>query len=356
MENWFTGLGNYLQGTLQNPLFQGGLGLATEGMGGMQKGIQAGAQFSEMQRQQEQRKAIEQLMSRPDFGKGIDPRVMQLAQATRDPSMLSKVLMPSEQRAAEMHPVEMDLARAKAEKFRREAANGGEMPSNVREYKFFNGLSPEDQQKYLTMKRAEKYLDTGTGFVRPNPVAPGGPPVATIQKDIAGKAAQQAQGTEQGKALVDLPKVRQNATTTLKYIDDVLRDPNLGNVTGAQGWLPTVRSTSRDTEARIAQLGGRAFLSAFESLKGGGQITEIEGKKATEALARLTDLKQSDAGYKKALEDFRNEVITLVQIAEQRAQGAGPYVPPPGQYSDGVPRQSTGRLPSTPGWSIKRVD
>jgi hypothetical protein len=135
-----------------------------------------------------------------------------------------------------------------------------------------------------------------------------------------GTAEARTLGQQRGQAQVDLPKVRQNAETTMRYVDEVLNDPNLENVTGWQARLPTVRSASVDTEERIGQLGGRAFLSAFESLKGGGQITEIEGKKATDALARLTNLKQSDAGFRQALEDFKREVRDLVVIAERRAQ------------------------------------
>jgi hypothetical protein len=251
---------------------------------------------------------------------------------------------------------QIDLLRAQALEARRKAASGGETPANIREWNTFSRMSPEDQQRYLTMKRAERYLNAGDAFVRPNPVAPTGAPVASIPINVAGAAAQRKAGQLQGQAQVDLPKVQQGAATTLKYIDDVLTDPNLASVTGAEGYLPTIRSTSRDTEARINQLGGRAFLSAFESLKGGGAITEIEGQKATAALARLTDLKQSDEGFKKALEDFRNEVMTLVRVAEQRARGAGPYVPPEGVPTDAVPRQSTDRLPQGGGWSIRRVD
>jgi len=130
------------------------------------------------------------------------------------------------------------------------------------------------------------------------------------------------QGKGIGQARVDLPKVEAASTTTLGYIDRVLNDPNLGNVTGWQANLPTFQSRNVDAEARIAQLSGRAFLSAFESLKGAGQITEIEGQKATEALARLTNLRQSDAGFRQALEDFKTEVKNLVAIARQRAAGS----------------------------------
>lgn len=292
------------------------------------------------------------------------PNAAQLPEIYRDPMQGPRLLMqeaqgfrgPDEEAKLGLTRAQTTLAQAQAEKARREAAMGGEMPANVREWNHFNRLSPEQQQQYLTMKRAERYLNTGDAFVRPNPVAPGGAPSASIPINVAAAAAQKKAGTLQGQAQVDLPKVQQAAATTLKYIDDVLADPNLASVTGAEAYVPTVRSTSRDTEARINQLGGRAFLSAFESLKGGGAITEIEGQKATAALARLTDLKQSDAGFKKALEDFRNEVMSLARVAEQRAQGAGPYVPPAGVPTDAVPRQSTDRLPPGGGWSIRRVD
>jgi hypothetical protein len=198
----------------------------------------------------------------------------------------------------------------------------GDVPSNVQEWKYYNSLPEKEKQDYLTMKRAQKFYDTGMAHVQPNAVNPSGPAVATIAKDPAGKAAATERGTQQAKAAIDLPKVKQNAATALKYIQDVLDDPNLENVTGWQANLPTVFSASHDTESRIAQLKGKAFLSAFESLKGGGAITEAEGSKATDALARLNNLKQSDEGFKQALQDFRNEVIGLVKIAEQRAGGS----------------------------------
>lgn len=38
---------------------------------------------------------------------------------------------------------------------------GGETPSNVREYQFFNQLSPEEQNRYLTMKRSSQIMNLG---------------------------------------------------------------------------------------------------------------------------------------------------------------------------------------------------
>lgn len=82
----------------------------------------------------------------------------------------------------------------------------GGAPSNVREWEYFNKLSPEQQQQYLVVKRAEKYLDRGTDFARPNPIAPG-EVMGTIQKDVAGAEAEKVRGKTQAEGEAALPKV-----------------------------------------------------------------------------------------------------------------------------------------------------
>lgn len=46
-------------------------------------------------------------------------------------------------------------------------------PSNVREYRYFLTLSPEERQQYLLVKRANPYLNLGDRFAQPNPLQPG---------------------------------------------------------------------------------------------------------------------------------------------------------------------------------------
>ena len=69
------------------------------------------------------------------------------------------------------------------------------------------------------------------------------------------------------------------------------------------------------------QVTGRAFLEAFDTLKGGGQITETEGVKATQALARLQRTQDPEA-FKESLYEFadvvrqgliraQNELVTI---------------------------------------------
>ena len=215
----------------------------------------------------------------------------------------------------------LQLQQAQIGKLNREAAMGGETPSNVREWQYFQSLPPEKQQQYLTMKRAEKYLDTGTAFVRPNPVDPANP-IASISKDVAGAARQKELGEAGGKAAADLPRVLDNAALAIQTLDQIRNHPGKQYGIGAAGVIPGIPGTQqRGFVNLVEQAKGKTFLEAFNSLKGGGQITEAEGQKATQALARL-DRAQTPEDFEKSLADLE-QVIRLGASRAQNAAGGG---------------------------------
>jgi hypothetical protein len=94
---------------------------------------------------------------------------------------------------------------------------------------------------------------------------------------------------------------------------------------------PIQGTSAADFTAALKQVTGKQFLQAFETLKGGGQITEIEGTKATEALANLST-SQSEKQFRRALLAFRYEVGELVKIAKKRAS-TNSLPPPPLGYN-----------------------
>jgi hypothetical protein len=179
------------------------------------------------------------------------------------------------------------------------------------------------------------------------------------------KSRMKEAGEGQGKAQAALPGIVSTTDSLLKKIDDVLYEadpknpgkylpdpkkpgqfiPNqtLPQVVGSfdgHPWNPTFRSSSVDMEERIKQIGGGAFLQAYESLRGSGSITEKEAAPATSALARIANLRQSEAGYTEALNDFRKEVLRLRQLAFDRASGKLPMPsqePPSPQAAGGAP-------------------
>lgn len=171
----------------------------------------------------------------------------------------------------------------------------------------------------VTLSKEPIKLDAGTHFVLLDPITR--QPVGQIPKDVAGAASEGATGKAQGEASANLPVVEANANSILGMIDSLDTDPYLDSMVGpVSSRLPNVSGDAARVQSKMDQIGGQAFLQAFNSLKGGGQITEIEGQKATQAIARL-NAAQNPADYRQALGELRQIVMTGVQRARQQAGG-----------------------------------
>ena len=108
---------------------------------------------------------------------------------------------------------------------------------------------------------------------------------------------------------------------SLDIIDQAINHPGLdGSVGLVQGHVPPWNNDTANFHAILAQIQGTAFLQAFESLKGGGQITEIEGRKAENAMARLNRV-QSEEGFKKSLNELREAIQSARERAIERSGG-----------------------------------
>lgn len=238
----------------------------------------------------------------------------------------------ADQRATEMAPLDRQYKLAQIEASRHKTAMGGEQPSNVREWQYYNSLSPEQQQQYLTMKRAEKYLDLGTHYQRPNAVDPA-QPGPTFQKNLAGAEREKAVGQAGGKAVADLPRIVDNASQTLDLIQNIKTNPGTARNFGVMAYVPNMPGgQAADAWSRIEQLGGKAFLEAYSSLKGGGQITEVEGKKATDAIVAMNKA-QSYESFVQALNDFESVIRAGVERARGAARGGASAPPAGGGFS-----------------------
>lgn len=226
-------------------------------------------------------------------------------------------------------------------------AGSGATPSNIREWQIFQAMSPEDQNRYLTMKRGLDWQNRGDALVAPDPLDPAGDPSAVIPKELPpeqlpetkhDQAAAAAQGKIEGEstatAKVELPGTLAGADQTLGLIDKLLAHPGLPSAVGMKGAAmgygvfkePVAGTQAADFMAIKDQLGGKQFLEAFESLKGGGQITEVEGKKATDAIAAM-QTSQSEAAFKAAAKEFRDVVEAAKKRAISKAGGAAPVAP-----------------------------
>lgn len=140
-------------------------------------------------------------------------------------------------------------------------------------------------------------------------------------KNIAAAAEQATAGDALAKTKAALPMVELNAAYLTKNIDDLVNHPGKSAALGIGSYFPTAAgSAASGFEARLDQVRGQAFLTAYESLRGAGQISEGEGKAATSALTRArlaTSVKEFDT----AMEEFKSYVKSATDAARQKATG-----------------------------------
>jgi hypothetical protein len=145
--------------------------------------------------------------------------------------------------------------------------------------------------------------------------------VAFIPKDVAGAAKSKEIGEAEGQATVNLPTTIATAENTLKTIKQLEEHPGkkAWGAFGVGAMLPDIPGTdTRGFAALVDQVKGQNFMTAFQSLKGAGAITETEGAKAERAQARL-DRAQSEKDFDIALKDLKEVVVAGMERARQKA-------------------------------------
>lgn len=214
--------------------------------------------------------------------------------------------------------------------------NKGDAPASVREYNFYSELSPEQKKEYLKVKRSQDILNLGGQYAVLDPntnkivqeyektLSPENRPETREQQ-----ASAAARGAATGEKQSNIGSVVEKAEYMLDTIDSILADQEgLSSVTGGpaglkglQGNIVPITPAQRRMKPLLDQLQGQTFLDAYQSLKGGGQITEIEGKKAEQAKARLNTAQSTD-DYIKALNDLKSAVSKGLERAKREANGS----------------------------------
>jgi soluble lytic murein transglycosylase-like protein len=182
------------------------------------------------------------------------------------------------------------------------------------------GLTQARMPEGVSVAPKTREINTGTEMLT---VDQGGNVVARRPIDIAGRERQGVVGKKEGTEIAGAESAYSIATQTLQNIDGVLKHPSIGMGTGMTSALNAIPGTSGyDFSLRVDQLKGQAFLQAFNTLKGAGAISEIEGTKATAAIARL-NTRLSTADFKAAVQELRD----IVAQAQERAKAKMPEPP-----------------------------
>lgn len=217
-------------------------------------------------------------------------------------------------------------------------------PAAIREFKFRQSLSPEQRAEYDRTRWAPPAVVTrdyqgGVAMIDPANRLGNGvvTPISTAQQEATGRATVEAATAQAGaagrvsgeagaQAVADLPKVEQTAQQSIQTIDALANHPGLPYITGLASRAPVIPGTDQaGADALAKQVEGQAFLQAFQSLKGGGAITEKEGQAATAAIGRLQRAQKTEE-YKSALNELRGIAVRAVEKARKSAE-RGAQVP-----------------------------
>lgn len=173
----------------------------------------------------------------------------------------------------------------------------------------------------VTFQKEPIKVDAGTEWILLDPISR--QPVGRVEKNLGAaeeeKAIGKAIGESTGEAIANVGGTVAKAQQAIDLIQSIRDDPSLPGITGRiQGRIPPISQGGTDLSVKIKQMQGKVFLEAFESLKGGGQITEVEGAKAEAAMARL-DRAQSTEAYQAALDELADVIRGGMARAQSKA-------------------------------------
>jgi hypothetical protein len=193
---------------------------------------------------------------------------------------------------------------------------------NVQTREDFDALPVEQQELLKAMKRGVQFTPEGAAqFVLKQQESrmQQQQKVAMMESDPVRQEQTRKLKTEADVLEENRMKAMRKTFETASYMDDLLEKtkthPGRQYATGKSSILPKVPGTApADFQVLLDQIGGQQFLQAFEALKGGGQITEVEGRKATEAMARMNP-QQSEESFLQGVSEFQS----IVRSAKERA-------------------------------------
>lgn len=216
----------------------------------------------------------------------------------------------------EMQPLEMAKTEAETAKINAEAndiplaaddrkqgvVNQGTKIEYDNQYNF-DKLGQDQQQFLASLEQKDRILATK---------------MAAVKKETS------TQKVERLEKAQSFATAAVNASSTAKLAAELINDyKKLSDASGAGVWNAAMRNipgtAEYDFARRVETLKSQAFLIGAQNLKGLGAMTEIEGKKATDALGNL-DLSQNTKQVAMQLADIAKAANNVAQSANKNAQ------------------------------------
>ena len=171
-----------------------------------------------------------------------------------------------------------------------------------------------------------KFFRDQKGELKPLPKEPISP---EEYADRAAKAAEAKNLADAAAAAkIALPTATNTVNQAIKDVNALTSHPGLrasvgfafDPLHGGLGPIKVPASDAANFQAKYKKVKGGSFLEARQALKGGGAITDFEGKKAEDAIAAM-DTAQSEEEFVKALNDYKGAMSRGLAIMANAARG-----------------------------------
>jgi hypothetical protein len=297
------------------------------------------AQGLQMRQKAEQAKAAQAMQER------------QFAEQQRQFGATNQLAQNADQRAGEKAPFEQQKLQAEAERLRKgPAVEYGKQGSVFQgpDQKFYSVQFASNGERRIVpvatpdgtpLEPAKGVMQIGDELASKST----GLPVRNVAPQLENKEAAEKIGAARGQSVADLPRKLVQAEGVLKTVRQLREHEGAKGNFGLAGMVPNMPGgKAADANTLIEQIRGKAFLEAFNQLRGGGAITEAEGQKATVSLIRAQNA-QSYPAFLEALADFEYQVQTGIELSKRQAGIGGPS-------------GNVGVNPQTGGWSARKID
>ena len=158
------------------------------------------------------------------------------------------------------------------------------------------------------------------------PMSRGVPVGPALVKDVEGYNVAQETGAAGGKSKAALPGIKHNVERAVTGIDELVADPAILSVVGPiEGRLPAISwdGSKEEAQNKIDFVLGQVFQQAYDAIRGAGPIAIYESQAAAKAYSKVQNQSVSDKDYLINVQKFRDELLALATLAEQKAAAAG---------------------------------
>ena len=156
------------------------------------------------------------------------------------------------------------------------------------------------------------------------------------------RAQGSSEGDKRGDAIASAPSDIAAADSALSVISKIENHPYLDRGVGGTSIGNVVWGTGGyDFQNLVDQARSGAFLTAIESMRGLGSLSNAEGETAKQAITRMNTATSKEA-FLDALADYRNEVMKGRARAEARIVSGGNQSPSGQMQAQPVPQPNGG--------------